>query len=292
MGWRYLFFSVASITLSVFIIRCFIFPFYESPRFLISKGNDRDAVEIVHKIAAFNRRSCDLTVESMYEQCKETPRMEEQALSKRLVSEISRLKLLFGSWRMARVTILVWITWMFDYWGSSIAFTYLPTILQLKNSAIDVSLKQTYIDYLIVYSPGIAAVILSVFMVRAPMVGRKWTLVSSSMAMGISLFLFSIVNTQASDVGFNMLEYFCQTLFNAALFGWTPEAFPVAVRGTATGLATFFGSLCGICAPLIAAQLLGSTNGSNGVLYLAGGGFFVSTIALLCLPTKDMVAPR
>jgi hypothetical protein len=118
MGWRYLFFSVASITLSVFIIRCFIFPFYESPRFLISKGNDRDAVEIVHKIAAFNRRSCDLTVESMYEQCKETPRMEEKALSKRLVSEISRLKLLFGSWRMARVTILVWITWMFDYWGN------------------------------------------------------------------------------------------------------------------------------------------------------------------------------
>jgi hypothetical protein len=101
--------------------------------------------------------------------------------------------------------------------GSSIAFTYLPTILQQKNTAINVSLKQTYIDYLIIYSPGIPAVILSVFMVRAPMVGRKWTLVFSSMAMGISLFLFSIVNTQVSDVGFNMMEYFCQTLFNAAV---------------------------------------------------------------------------
>ena len=101
--------------------------------------------------------------------------------------------------------------------GSTIAFTYLPTILQRKNTAINVSVEQTYTDYLIVYSPGIAAIVLSVFMVRAPMVGRKWTLVFSSMATGISLFLFSVVNTQASEVGFNMLEYFCQTLFNAAV---------------------------------------------------------------------------
>jgi hypothetical protein len=101
--------------------------------------------------------------------------------------------------------------------GYVITAAYLPTILQRKNSAINVSLEQTYIDYLIVYTPGLAAVILSVFLVRAPMVGRKWTLVFSSMVMGISLFLYSIVNTQASHVGFNMLEYFCQSLFNAAV---------------------------------------------------------------------------
>jgi len=292
MGWRYLLFSVASITLGVFIIRFFIFPFHESPKFFISKGNDQGAVEVVNKIAAFNKRPCDLTVKSLYEQCKETPVTEAKGFSKRLVSELSRLKLLFGSWRIARITILVWITWMFDYWGFAIAGAYLPTILQQKNSAIDVSLEQTYIDYLAIYTPGIAAVILSVFLVRAPMVGRKWTLVVSSMVMGISLFLYSVVNTEASHVGFNMLEYFCQSLFNAALFGWTPEAFPVAVRGTATGLASFFGNLLGITGPLIAAQLFNSTNGSNAVLYLAGSGLFVSTIALLCLPTKDMVAPR
>ena len=117
MGWRYLCFSVASITLGVFILRFFIFPFYESPKFLISKGDDRGAIEIVHKIAAFNKRSCDLTVESLYEQCKETPLTEEKSFSRRVVSEISRLKLLFGSWRLARVTIIIWITWMCAYWG-------------------------------------------------------------------------------------------------------------------------------------------------------------------------------
>ena len=117
MGWRYLLFTTASITLGVFILRFFIFPFYESPKFLISKGDDRGAIQVVHKIAAFNKRSCDLTIESLYEQCQETPVTKEKGFSRRLVSEISRLKLLFGSWRMARITILVWITWMFDYWG-------------------------------------------------------------------------------------------------------------------------------------------------------------------------------
>ena len=120
MGWRYLVFTIASITLGVFIIRFFIFPFHESPKFLLAKGNDRGAVEVVHKIAAFNKRSCDLTVESLYEQCKEAPVAEQIGFSRRFVSEVSRLKLLFGSWRMVRVTILVWVTWMFDYWGKSL----------------------------------------------------------------------------------------------------------------------------------------------------------------------------
>ncbi|KAF8128028.1 major facilitator superfamily domain-containing protein [Boletus edulis] len=291
MGWRYLFFTIGSITLGVFIIRFFIFPFYESPKFLLSKGNDRGAVEVVQKIAAFNKRPCNLTLESLYEQCNEAPMAEETGFSKRAVSEFSRLKLLFGSKRMTRVTILVWITWIFDWWGLNIAATYMPTILQRKNSAIHVSLEQTYVDYMIVYTPGLVAAILSVLLVRTPMVGRKWTLVFASMVSGIALFLYSLVNSEASHVGFNMLQYFCQIVFDAALVGWTPEAFPAAVRGTATGLASFFGSLFAITGPMIAALLFSNTNGSNAVLYLAGSGLFVCTLALLCIPIKDMVAP-
>ena len=126
--------------------------------------------------------------------------------------------------------------------GWSIAVNYLPTILQRKNSAINIGLEKTYIDYLTAYTPGIAAVVLAVFMVRAPMVGRKWTLVLSSMVMGISLFLFSIVNTEASHVGFNTLEYFCQSLFNAAvssllsLITWSLKHVIAALRMDARGV--------------------------------------------------------
>lgn len=79
------------------------------------------------------------------------------------------------------------------------------------------TLKQTYIDYLIVVLPAILAIALAIVMIRLPVIGRKWTLVFSSMFMGISLFLYSIVNTQASRVGFNLMEYFFQSLFNAVV---------------------------------------------------------------------------
>lgn len=101
--------------------------------------------------------------------------------------------------------------------GFSIAGTFLPVILLRKNGAVQKTLKQTYRDYFIMYCPGILAVVLAMFMVRLPALGRKWTLVISSMLMGISLFLYSIVNTEANHVGFNAMEYFCQTLFNAVV---------------------------------------------------------------------------
>ena len=76
------------------------------------------------------------------------------------------------------------------------------------------------------------------------------------------------------------MESSVQSTFNAVLYGWTPAAFPAAVRGSACGLASFWGRLSSIVAPLIAARLGSST----GVLYLAGGGVFVSTLCALFLP--------
>ena len=77
-------------------------------------------------------------------------------------------------------------------------------------------------------------------------------------------------------------------MFNAVLYGWTPEVFPAPIRGTAAGLASFWGRLFSIVSPLIAADLLQKS--VNGPLYLAGSGVFVSTIALVLLPTKSMGA--
>ena len=70
-----------------------------------------------------------------------------------------------------------------------------------------------------------------------------------------------------------------QSTFNAVLYGWTPEAFPAPVRGSACGLASFWGRLASVVAPLVAARLGSST----GVLYLAGGGVFVCTLCCLGL---------
>jgi MFS family permease len=127
-------------------------------------------------------------------------------------------------------------------------------------------------------------------MVYVPRIGRKWAMVLSSALMGVSLFLFAAVNTQASNIGLNAIEYFFQSMFNAVLYGWTPEAFPSQVRGTASGVASFWGRLLSIFSPLIAAHLLEKS--LNGPLYLAGAGVFVCTVAILFLPASSMEKTR
>ena len=48
-------------------------------------------------------------------------------------------------------------------------------------------------------------------MYRVPRMGRKLVMMVSSALMGISIFLFSAVNDQASNIGLNAMEYFFQS---------------------------------------------------------------------------------
>lgn len=153
---------------------------------------------------------------------------------------------------------------------------------------MNVSVNETYRNFVIIYMCGIPGVLLGALMYRVPLVGRKWSMVGSSALMGISLFLFATVNTEASNVGLNSMEYFFQSMFNAVLYGWTPEAFPASIRGTAAGIASFWGRLFAIVSPLIGARLLSVS--LNAPLFLAGAGVFVSTLAIVLIPSTSMAA--
>jgi MFS family permease len=168
---------------------------------------------------------------------------------------------------------------------------YLPKILAEKNGAENVSLTSTYAAYIYTYAPGIVGVLLGAMMYRVPAFGRKWTMVISSALMGISIILFSTVDTRAKNEGLFTMEYFFQSMFNAVLYGWTPEAFPAPIRGTACGVAGFWGRLFGIVSPLIAQNLYGDGKGQGGmnsVLYLAGGVMLGCVITTALLPNDMM----
>ena len=72
------------------------------------------------------------------------------------------------------------------------------------------------------------------------------------------------------------------------LYGWTPEAYPAPIRGTACGVASFWGRLFSIVSPLIGTHLLATS--VNGPLYLAGSGVFVCTVCIALMPRKFMGA--
>jgi hypothetical protein len=54
MGWRYMVIIIGAMTLTIFFARYLIFRFHESPKFLVSKGREQDAINVLHKIAKFN----------------------------------------------------------------------------------------------------------------------------------------------------------------------------------------------------------------------------------------------
>jgi hypothetical protein len=55
MGWRYNMIVLGAMTLVVFFLRYFVFRFHESPKFLLSRGKEAEAIQVLHKIANFNR---------------------------------------------------------------------------------------------------------------------------------------------------------------------------------------------------------------------------------------------
>ena len=51
--------------LFLFVLRFFVFHLYESPKYLMGRGRNADAVEVVHKVARYNGKSSNLTLEML-----------------------------------------------------------------------------------------------------------------------------------------------------------------------------------------------------------------------------------
>lgn len=137
MGWRYTLICLGAICLTIFFLRFVVFRFQESPKFLLYRGSDDRAVEVLQKIAKFNGRESSITLEIFEALTNEHMSMAhgetnmpiidagvEKVTStwpEKIKKELLRCKILFSSFSLARLTILVWITYIFDYWGFSIA---------------------------------------------------------------------------------------------------------------------------------------------------------------------------
>lgn len=136
MGWRYLMYTLGGLTISLFIVRTVIFKMKESPKYLVYRGRDDEAVDVLRYIAKMNRHESNLELasfEKLESEHDTTSRFSDapvlgagksqQKLSwgKKVKLEMERYKLLFSSWEMTRLTVLIWLTYIMDYWGFTVA---------------------------------------------------------------------------------------------------------------------------------------------------------------------------
>lgn len=80
-GWRYLVLSLGAITFCMFLCRFFLFTLYESPKFLVSRGRQDEAVAAVQGIAHKNKTTTWLTEEILNEIGGYPEETEKQSLS-------------------------------------------------------------------------------------------------------------------------------------------------------------------------------------------------------------------
>jgi hypothetical protein len=133
-------FTLGAISLVVFLLRFVLFTFQESPRYLLGKGKDEQALEVLHTVAKTNRRECSINMQTFdalsddhssgSSSCAnsnspvlnlQAPVEEKPSLLEKAKAELKRISVLFSTPVLARLTVLVWTIYAFDYWGFSVA---------------------------------------------------------------------------------------------------------------------------------------------------------------------------
>ncbi|KAH8091047.1 MFS general substrate transporter [Cristinia sonorae] len=262
MGWRYFMYAVGGFMLLLSFVRFFIFNLYESPRFLMSRGNDKAAVEVVHKIAKYNGKTSRLTVEMLKEAgdgAKSKDGEDLDVSAKAIVARnlrqisMSHIKPLFATKKLAISTTLLMIIWGLIGLAFPLYNGFVTIFFQQRGADFgDGSTYITYRNLVILSVIGIPGALLAGWMVEIPRLGRNGTLAISTILTGVFLFCSTTARTSNAFLGWNARYTFTSNIMYGVLFAVSPELFPTKDRGTGNTLVGLSNRLVGIAAPIIA----------------------------------------
>jgi hypothetical protein len=270
----------------MFICRFFFFHLFESPKFLLSRGRQAEAVAVVHGIAYFNKSQTWLT-EDILNQIGGDPEVAHEKLStveiiKRNLSKFSgdRIRPLFAGRELAMTTILLWFIWTFIGMGYPLFNAFLPQYLGGANTPIDIQ----YRNYAITSAVGVPGSLLACVTVDIKYIGRKGTMAVATVISGVFVYIFTTSSDSNFQLIFSSLEAFFQNIMYGVLYAYTPEVFPAPNRGTGTGISSFLNRVAGLCAPIVAVNA-GNADPAAPI-YAAGALFFAAFIAMVILPIE------
>ncbi|KAL4963958.1 MFS transporter [Aspergillus stella-maris] len=285
-GWRYLVLSLGAITIAMWSCRFFLFTFYESPKFLVSRGRDDEAVAAVQGIAHKNKTTTWLTQEVLIELCGRPEEKEKSKggttfeIIKRSLERFSlqQVKPLFATKRLGFSTVLIWFCWTCIGMGYTLFNAFLPQYLGANSSTYE-----TYRNYAITAVCGIPGPLLAWVLVDIPYIGRKGTMAASTVITAVLLFCFTASKDPNVQLVCSALESFFQMMMYGVLYAYTPEVFPAPNRGTGSGIASCLNRIAGLMAPIIGVYASGN---ALAPIYASGGLLLASFIAMILLPIE------
>ncbi|GIJ99210.1 hypothetical protein Aspvir_001340 [Aspergillus viridinutans] len=293
MGWRYFVLTMGALTIAMFICRFFLFHLYESPKFLLARGRQDEAVAAVHGIAYKNKAKTWLTVDILNEIGGYPEENVPQSLSNKEIVErylskfsLQRVRPLFATKKLGFTTVILWFCWTTIGMGYPLFNAFLPQYIKNAGGSTEASTYTTYRNYAITSIVGIPGSVLACYTVDIKYVGRKGTMVISTLITGILLFCFTASTSSNVQLVCTCLEAFFQNIMYGVLYAYTPEVFPAPNRGTGTGISSCLNRIAGLCAPLVA--VYGGGSNPNSPIYAAGGLILASFVAMCCLPIETM----
>lgn len=247
IGWRWLFAVGVLPAVLAFIIRRRV---PESPRWLASQGRLEEARRSLDYVgvsdAALERAERDVAAAPAAPNTRE-PRFAD----------------LFTP-AYARRVVQIWSLWFLSNFAGFAFNIWLPTIYA---TVYHIELTRTLLYTFIVAGTGVTARILAFFLVDR--IGRKPLIVIGYMGAGCAALLFTQATTEASLLIVAVLYAFMADIGALGMTVYTPEVYPLRIRGIGTAAAMGVGRLGGVVSPLLFGVLLSLGNVSIVWLLLA-----------------------
>ncbi|KAJ4474237.1 MFS general substrate transporter [Lentinula aciculospora] len=306
MGWRYTFYALGGLTFLMWFTRYFVFNLQESPKYLLAKGRDEEAIQVLEHIARVNGKTLTLTLAQLQAVAGEDyapgiPMSNWQIIKRSFSSfSLSHVKPLFSTRRLATNTSITIVLWGLIGLAYPLFNGFITLYLTTHVSDASSSVSTTYRNYVIISILGVPGSIIACLVVdwtkkdqsaknisRFSIGGRKLTMAVSTALTGIFLFLFTTSTKEADVLAYSNAMY-------GVLYAYTPEVFPAPHRGTGDALCSAFNRMTGILAPAIKIV----TTPASGVLlkllltgevrpiFVAASLFLVSAVLMLLLPIE------
>jgi putative MFS transporter len=243
----------------------------ESPRWLESRGRDKEAEAVLDRIeAGFARKGHVLP----------TPIVEAVVPSIKTGTLLANFAALLAG-RQARITIMTWIMWLsitFSYYSF---FVWIPGLL-LQNG---MSITKSFAYSLAIYCAQVPGYFSAAWFNER--IGRQATIASYMLLGGASaLGLAFAQSDQHIMLAGIFLSFFMNGTY-AGVYAYTAEVFPTAFRTTGAGLASAIGRIGAIVSPILVGYLYPNF-GFAGVFGITTSVLVAGavTVVLMGVPTR------
>jgi putative MFS transporter len=159
-------------------------------------------------------------------------------------SIVAHVKALWAP-KLARVTAMTWLMWLSITFSYYAFFTWIPGLLVQNGMTI----TRSFLYSLVIYIAPVPGYFSGAWLNEK--IGRQATIASYMILGGVSALGLALTHTDAGIMVSGILLSFFMNGTYAGVYAYTPEVFPTDVRATGTGLASSFGRLGGIAAPIL-----------------------------------------